>query len=1591
MRFRPIYTLILLQTCLLMAAEGQLKFTGDGSIRETAPDGRNAATELTNGSSVGFTLPTISQPTLFLGDYGYIVRVPQGATELRVQLVTSANIVLYARFGAEPALSGGMVIADHSTEQLPTKELRITAASSPPLRVGTYSLVLAAFDPNAFNTGVIQVAIQSAATPVNDLAVTIGTEDNTACPATKRLPVTVRDPAGALISGLTASSFTLLEGTTTKPLAVTCPSTGQCTLAYSPTNPAATANVEVRVNLNGLRTGSAQKAVGACTAPSGSRTATGIRLEFGNISSTGGFTWNTNGWTTFPTDTMWTLGVSQPDISAPLLNASNRTVNIAAGTYYVYGQPAGTLGPDARLTVLWSDGTTDVTLFTVSPFTSTNPWTRVSGVTTQAISSTGISNADKVTSSTTPAPGAGPDVVLRLDLGNAGGGGGGGTGGGCPSSTNIALTGTASQVSTLNNAIASLGNNGVINEPNGYGFHTEYGLNPWWQVDFGSARTICEVRMYNRVDGYYERARTLRVLISTNGTDFETVYSHDGSVWGTTGAPLVVPVASRVARYVRIQLAETGWLHLREVEVYGSTGGATGALTVNIGNEDNSACPATKKLIVSILDSAGTAVTGLNASNFRLTENGATRTVAVNCTTSSSGGSSAGSGAVVAIVMDTSGSLNSVDLANEKAAAIGLINSLGTSDQVAVYNFDSTVTRVQAFTTNKQLAINAVNSLAIGGSTALYQALFLAAQDIATVPGRHVIVVMTDGGDNQGGKTIAEATAAAKAAQAPIYAVGFGSGINEAIMRQLASDTGGTFTRGATSAELQALLQTVAANITSTCEISYTPADPTREADVVLTVTAGARTGTATRRVAACQSSGGGGGSTGIGWNVTPGCNYFVTPLAAGPVAAQSTGIIRVTTADTCEWNAHSEVAWVRVTAVRNANGKGSGAVDYLVSANPDPVQRVGRIIAAAQVHTITQAAGVACSVTLSPATARVGPGNGSSTVIVNPSTATCAWTAKSNDSWLKLSGPTSGTGPGRIPYTYDLNATTSSRVATMTVNGKTFTLTQDPGSIPGTPTVTENGIVNSASGIPPSLPGGALAQGSFFTVFALGVGPTPPQQVEQFPLPTNLGGTQVQIRQGTRTVDCYLVYSSNTQINGIIPSNAPLGDAEMIVTYSGRPSRPVTVRIVRNNFGIFATSQGRGPGIIQNFLTQLEQPLNTRSVTAKPRQIIILWGTGAGPISTPDNVAPTAGNLPYPFEMTIGGKPVTLLYNGRAPCCSGVDQIVAEVPADAPTGCFVPVQVKAGDVWSNVVTMAIDANGQTCTDPANPASTFTATGGKTGVVMLARMSASVNSATQGEQRLDADLGIGGFAQMQAGGDLGFNMLTSMPPSGTCQAYTGIRDISDLLGGAFGGPLQTSGTSSGLDAGATLKVSAGGKSANLDRSDNGLYMGILGGSLPLPATAATLPLDAGTFTVSGTGGKDVGAFSGNITLRSPLVWTNRTQLATIDRKTPFTMNWTGGVAGENVLVLGYGTDQKTKASSGFICVAPSGTGSFTVPTSALFNLPAVSGTADLSDRMGLLGLLSFRSPGIVAPFQAPGIDVGVILGAQIEARTIEIK
>jgi hypothetical protein len=114
---------------------------------------------------------------------------------------------------------------------------------------------------------------------------------------------------------------------------------------------------------------------------------------------------------------------------------------------------------------------------------------------------------------------------------------------------------------------------GVIN--GSYSFHTNNEANPWWQVDLGASYRLSEVRLYNRLDCCGERARTLQVMLSDDGRNWRTVYRHNGAIFGgKDGKPLVVSLSGEPARHVRLQLNESNWFHLDEVEVMG-VGNAT--------------------------------------------------------------------------------------------------------------------------------------------------------------------------------------------------------------------------------------------------------------------------------------------------------------------------------------------------------------------------------------------------------------------------------------------------------------------------------------------------------------------------------------------------------------------------------------------------------------------------------------------------------------------------------------------------------------------------------------------------------------------------------------------------------------------------------------------------------------------------------------------------------------------------------------------------------------------------------------------------------------------------------------------------------
>lgn len=91
----------------------------------------------------------------------------------------------------------------------------------------------------------------------------------------------------------------------------------------------------------------------------------------------------------------------------------------------------------------------------------------------------------------------------------------------------------------------------------------------------------------------------------------------------------------------------------------------------------------------------------------------------------------------------------------------------------------------------------------------------------------------------------------------------------------------------------------------------------------------------------------------------------------------------------------------------------------------------------------------LACAFALSPTSINFPAqgGGGSVSVTLDVDSTLCTWTAASNDPWLTLTSGASGAGPGSV--TYLVAATTSGipRAGTLTIAGRTFTVTQAAGA----------------------------------------------------------------------------------------------------------------------------------------------------------------------------------------------------------------------------------------------------------------------------------------------------------------------------------------------------------------------------------------------------------------------------------------------------------------------------------------------------------------------------------------------------------------
>ena len=513
-----------------------------------------------------------------------------------------------------------------------------------------------------------------------------------------------------------------------------------------------------------------------------------------------------------------------------------------------------------------------------------------------------------------------------------------------------------------------------------------------------------------------------------------------------------------------------------------------------------------------------------------------------------------------------------------------------------------------------------------------------------------------------------------------------------------------------------------------------------------------------------------------------------------------------------------------------------------------------------------------------------------------------------------------------------------------------------------GAPVISANGIVNAASYTQPSFPGGSLAQGTLFTIFGANLGPAvAPPEPGTYPLGTSLAGVSIKVSQGATVVNALPFYVSATQVSAILPSNTPLGSDAVVVTYNGQSSAPANVNVVAASVGIFAiNSGGTGPSVLQNYVSATQLPVNSKTTSAAPGQTLILYGTGLGPALNADSQPPAAGPLAAKTEIFVGNLPAAVSYSGRSPCCSGLDQFAFVVPANASLGCNVPVLIRTNGVTSsNVVTIAISANGGACSDAVAPLGNITGAG-KFGTILLLRGSLGSTPTTA----IASDLLAATF-RTENGGPFAFNPLFSAPPKGACTSYTS-------AGNVFGsGIIPGFGPTAGALSAGKLSVTNGKSTVT---------------AKPTPAYSAALStqtggagfLDLGPFTVSGGGsGTSIGAFSANVNAVPIITWSN--VASSVSRSAGLPVSWTfsgtGSSSGEAVIIAGGNWISAANTSAMFFCVAAAGDGSFTVPPYILARIPASGSAPGTSLGAVMVGALP-SSP--ETTFSASGLDLGTV-------------
>jgi Ca-activated chloride channel homolog len=234
-------------------------------------------------------------------------------------------------------------------------------------------------------------------------------------------------------------------------------------------------------------------------------------------------------------------------------------------------------------------------------------------------------------------------------------------------------------------------------------------------------------------------------------------------------------------------------------------------------------------VLVSISDGDGKFVKDLNAEDFEVYEDGVLQEIR-NFSRQTD------LPLTIAMAVDTSSSVR-IKLDFEKEAALEFLYTImRPTDRALLAEFDTGVTLLHDYTSNPNDLAREIKNLKAGGSTSLYDAIYLIAeQKMLDEPGRRVMIILSDGSDVSSRATFDEALRMAQLAEMVVFAVSttrIGANIDHTgdnALRQIADTTGGRVLFPYSAAQLSEAFKEIEEELRSQYNLTYVPSNDHRD------------------------------------------------------------------------------------------------------------------------------------------------------------------------------------------------------------------------------------------------------------------------------------------------------------------------------------------------------------------------------------------------------------------------------------------------------------------------------------------------------------------------------------------------------------------------------------------------------------------------------------------------------------------------------------------------------------------------------------------------------------------------------------------